>query len=139
MKYWLLKTEPDVYSIEDLKRDGRAMWDGVRNIKANNYIKKMEIGDYVFIYHTGKERSIVGIGKIVTSSYPDPTSDNPKFHAIDVEYVKRLVNPVTLKEIKESLSFTDWELVNLPRLSVMPVKVEYWHKVLTLAGDNFEI
>lgn len=134
MSQWLMKTEPDEFSIEDLKREGKSMWDGVRNFKANKFIREMEEGDKVFIYHTGSERQIVGIGVVVGQSYPDPTTEDKKFHAIDIGYLNHLHNPVSLKTIKEDPFFADWELVRISRLSVMPVKPEYWEKILSLSS-----
>ena len=136
MSLWLLKTEPDDFSIEDLKQEGKSMWDGVRNFKANKYIREMKDGDKVFIYHTGNERKIVGVGVVVGESYPDPTSENPKFHAIDIGYLSHLKQAVTLKKIKADSFFEDWDLVRISRLSVMPVKAEFWEKILSLANGN---
>lgn len=134
MNRWLLKTEPDEFSIEDLKQEGKSMWDGVRNFKANKFIREMKEGDKVLIYHTGNEREIVGIGVVVGQSYPDPTTEDHKFHAIDIGYLNHLQNPVTLKTIKADPFFSDWELVRISRLSVMPVKAEYWEKILSLSS-----
>ncbi len=133
MKYWLLKTEPEDFSLNDLKTEGVSMWDGVRNLRANKYIREMEKGDKAFIYHTGKERQIVGIGVIVDKSYPDPTSNDPKFHAIDVSYLNE-IKPVTLKEIKGDPFFEQWELVRISRLSVMPVTKEYWDRIIQISN-----
>ncbi|QNO15594.1 EVE domain-containing protein [Alkalicella caledoniensis] len=133
MKYWLLKTEPDDYSLDDLKAEGVGMWDGVRNFKAAKYMKEMNEGDKVFIYHTGKEKQIVGIGIVAKESYLDPTDEKEKFVAVDISYLSELKRPVTLKEIKADPDFKEWELVNISRLSVMPVKKEYWEKILTLS------
>lgn len=133
MNFWLLKTEPEDFSIEDLKSEGKSMWDGVRNFKANKYIREMKDGDKAFIYHTGKERQIVGIGIVVGQSYPDPTAENDKFHAIDIAYLNTLQRPVTLKEIKQDPEFENWQLVTMSRLSVMPVTEEHWGKILNLS------
>lgn len=136
MNFWLLKTEPDEFSIEHLKDEGKAMWDGVRNFKANKYIREMEAGDKVFIYHTGNERRIAGIGIVLGASYPDPTSHDSRFHAINIGYLEHLSRQVTLKEIKSDPFFDHWELVRLSRLSVMPVKPQYWEKILSLSNNK---
>lgn len=136
MSYWLLKTEPNDYSYSDLVRDGRAMWDGVRNHTAMRNIRNMQPGDLAFIYHTGKEKAIVGIAEIMTLAYPDPTADDPKWKAVDVAAREALARPVTLQEIKSWPELADWELVRLPRLSVMPVPERAWQMVLAAAKNG---
>lgn len=135
MRYWLLKTEPEDYSLNHLKSEGVGMWDGVRNFSAAKNMKEMEVGDKVFIYHTGKERKIVGIGIVAKESYPDPTDKQNKFVAVDVSYLSKLDRPVTLKEIKSDPDFEHWELVRISRLSVMPVTKENWDKIITLSKN----
>ena len=135
MNYWLLKTEPDDYSYADLVEHGRDMWDGVRNHTAQRHLRSMQPGDLAFIYHTGKERAVVGIAEVMASAYPDPTSDDPKWQAVDVAAREALARPVTLKEVKSWPELADWELVRLPRLSVMPVPKQAWQMVLAAAQN----
>ncbi|HHW98698.1 MAG TPA: EVE domain-containing protein [Firmicutes bacterium] len=136
MNYWLLKTEPEDYSFADLMRNGRDMWDGVRNHTAQRHLRSMQPGDLAFIYHTGKERAIVGIAEVMTLAYPDPTADDPKWQAVDVAARDPLPRPVTLQEIKSWPELAQWELVRLPRLSVMPVPEQAWRMVMEAATDG---
>lgn len=131
MANWLLKTEPEEYSWNDLERDVRATWDGVKAPAALKNIARMKPEDKVFFYHTGKERKVVGIAKVVSEPYPDPEEADEKLLVVDIEAVKPLKNSVTLKAIKETELFPEWELVRLPRLSVVPVSKEQWNKVLS--------
>jgi predicted RNA-binding protein with PUA-like domain len=126
MNYWLLKTEPDEYSWQDLKNEGNDSWDGVKGSGALKHMRFMKPGDKVFIYHTGKEKAIVGTATITREAYPDPDSDDGRLLVVDLEAGQALPKPVTLAEIKQSGNFTDWELVRQPRLSVMPVSKEQW-------------
>lgn len=132
MALWLLKTEPSTYSWDDLVRQGRAVWDGVKNPFALNHLKAMQPGDSAFVYHTGGEKSVIGIAKVVRAAYPDPRSKDPKLVVVDLEPVKKLPRPVTLAEIKADTFFQDWALVRVPRLSVMPVTREQWMRVLEM-------
>ncbi|KYZ78233.1 ubiquinol-cytochrome C reductase [Anaerosporomusa subterranea] len=135
MAYWLAKTEPDTFSYADLERLGKDRWNGVRNFVALRHMRQMQPGDMVFIYHTGKEKAIVGIAEVVSLPYPDPESDDSRFIVVEFIPKRWLTRPVTLKEIKTSQAFADWELVTQSRLSVMPVSVDNWQKILVLA-DN---
>ncbi len=134
MAYWLVKTEPTEYNYNDLERLGRDRWNGVRNFKALNNIKKMLPSDLVFVYHTGKEKAIIGVAEVVSKPYPDPGESDPKLIVADMLPRYRLPYPVSLKTIKTNPAFQDWELVHLPRLSVMPVREDYWRLVHQLAG-----
>lgn len=125
--YWLLKTEPNDYSWTDLCREKEAIWDGVKAPAAIKNIKEMKPGDLAFIYHTGKERAIIGIAKIVSSPYLNPETNELVFKLAPVE---KLPKDVTLKQIKESGMFADWDLVRLPRLSVMPVNQKQWENII---------
>jgi predicted RNA-binding protein with PUA-like domain len=150
MAYWLMKSEPDVYSIDDLKRDGREMWDSIRNYQARNMMRDdMRIGDDVFFYHSNcKEPGIAGIAKVVSKPYPDPTQfdpksnyfdpksdkDNPRWILVDVEFVRKLTRPITLAEIKAEPGLEDMILTRRGnRLSIMPVDQEHWDLILSLA------
>jgi len=124
MAYFLAKTDPDTYSIDDLKREGKTTWDGVRNPTAVNFIKTMKPGDTIIVYHTGDEKAIVGLAKVVSSARPDPKDD--RSWVADFEYVKHAKKQVTLKDIKESHEFDDWALVRVGRLSTMSAPPEFW-------------
>lgn len=127
MAYWLLKTEPLDYSYRDLEQRQRDVWDGVKNFVAQKNIKSMQPGDLAFIYHTGKEKAIIGVAEVVSSPYPDPGGE--KLMVMDVSPQYRMKRPVTLAEIKKDSFFSGWELVRLPRLSVMPVTRTHWEAV----------
>lgn len=133
MSYWLTKTEPETYSFADLVRLGRDRWNGVKNPVALKHIKSMQPGDQVFIYHTGKEKAIVGVAQVVSQPYPDPELGNPRLVVVDLVPKYQLPRPVTLKEIKANPGFQDWALVHQPRLSVMPVTAAQWELVLKLS------
>ncbi len=131
--YWLLKSEPGDYSYDDLEKEGRAVWDGVKNPVALKHMRQMKPGDQAFFYHTGSEKAIVGITRVETEAYPDPELENEKLVVFEVNPVKRLAQPVTLSRVKESGQFKDWELVRVPRLSVMPVPQQTWTRILEIA------
>ncbi len=124
MAYFLAKTEPQKYSIDDLKRDGTAEWDGVRNPAAVNAIKTMKPGDTVIIYHSHRDAAVVGLAEV--TSPPRPDKKDPRSWVTDFEYVKHAIRPMTLREIKESHKFDDWALVRQGRLSTMSVPTEFW-------------
>ncbi|KUG03454.1 hypothetical protein ASZ90_019156 [hydrocarbon metagenome] len=125
--YWLLKTEPNEYSWDNLTQETEAIWDGVRAPAAIKNIKQMKPGDLAFIYHTGKERNIIGIAEITSLPYLNPDNNELVFKLIALE---KLPKAVTLKQIKESGMFVDWDLVRLPRLSVVPVDTKQWECIL---------
>lgn len=133
MARWLVKTEPDEYSFEDLLQAGRDVWDGVKNNLALKHMREMKPGDDVFVYHTGNVRAIVGIGKVVSQPYPDPNEENDRWIVVDIEAVRSLNRPVSLKEIKADPSFSDWELVRISRLSVMPVPDDLWNRIMVMS------
>ena len=132
MAYWLVKSEPGTWSWADQVQAGRTHWDGVRNAQALGNMRRMAVGDEAFFYHSGKERRIVGIVRIVRAFYDDPK--DPKSGLVDVETVAPLRRPVTLAEIKADPAFADLALVRQPRLSVMPVSPDQWHRLLEMAG-----
>lgn len=117
MTYFLAKTDPETYSIDDLERERRTVWDGVKNPQALRAIAAMKPGDRVFIYHSQSEAAVVGTAKVASAPRPDPK--HPKLTVVELEYTGRLRNPVTLREIKESGEFNDWALVRQSRLSTM--------------------
>ena len=131
--YWLLKTEPSTYSFADLQRDQRTVWDGVKNPQALKNLSQVQKGDRLFIYHTGDEKAVVGIATALSGAYADPKKNDPKLLVIDLGPSAPLPRPVTLTEIKASPKFTGWELVRLPRLSVMPVSPDHWTEIERLA------
>lgn len=132
--FWLLKTEPGEYSYADLEAAGRDRWDGVKNPTALRHLRAMVPGDRAFIYHTGRERAVVGVAEVVSPPYPDPDGDDPRWVVVDVLPRGRLVQPVSLATIKAESAFVGWELVRLPRLSVMPVPPAHWERILQMAG-----
>ena len=133
MAYWLMKSEPDVYSWERLVKEGRTAWNGVRNYLANNNMKAMKIGDQAFFYHSNTDRAIIGIMKIVKTWHPDPTDETGRFGMVDVAPVRALPQPVTLAVIKEIPALKQMAFVRQGRLSVSPVTEAEWKKVLKLA------
>jgi predicted RNA-binding protein with PUA-like domain len=149
MAYWLMKSEPDVYSIDNLAKDGREMWDSIRNYQARNMMRDdMRIGDEIFFYHSNcKTPGIVGIMKVASEPYPDPvqfnrksryfdeksSKDNPRWILVDVEFVRKLSRNITLTEIKAEKSLEDMILTRRGnRLSIMPVEKKHWKKILSL-------
>jgi len=130
VRHWLLKTEPSTYSFDTLEKEGRAVWDGVANPVALKHLRSMAAGDQALIYHTGAEKQVVGVAKVTRGGYPDPQRDDPKLVVVDLAPVRR-VRPVTLAAIKADSRFADWELVRLPRLSVMPVSPERFKLIVS--------
>ncbi len=135
-QYWLLKTEPSDYSYTDLERDVRTIWDGVSNNFALKHLRTIKTGDLAFIYHTGKERALVGIAEVISDPYPDPTKSDPKLAVMDVKAREELPHSVSLAEVKADSKFSDFLLVRLPRLSVMPVTPPQWNRLLAMAGAS---
>lgn len=133
MKYWLLKTEPTVYSYDDLVKDKNTTWDGVSSPAGLKNIRSIKKGDLAFIYHTGDEKKIVGVGEITKDSYTDPKQDNEKLVVFDIKAVRKLKNPVTLSHIKSDKKYSGYTLVREPRLSVMEVPKEYWDDFLGMS------
>jgi predicted RNA-binding protein with PUA-like domain len=130
---WLLKTEPGTYSWEDLVRDKRTAWDGIKNPLALKHLRSASRGDEVIIYHTGNERRAMGFARIVKAAYPDPKLDDPKRLVVDVEAAEPLAAPVTLEQIKGDPAFTGWDLLRLSRLSFVPVPLPMRRRLLALA------
>jgi predicted RNA-binding protein with PUA-like domain len=131
---WLVKEEPEHYSYDDLVRDGKTSWTGVRNPLAQKHLRSIRKGDRIFFYHTGKEKAVVGIVKAATDPYPDPADTTGALHAIDVVPVKKLKSPVTLAAIKADQTFASLPLVRMPRLSVMPIGDAEWTRIEHMAG-----
>ena len=123
---WLFKEEPTHYSYDDLVRDGKTSWTGVKNPLAQKHLRSVKKGDRIFFYHTGDEKAVVGIARAAGAAYPDPADTSGKLHAVDVEPVKKLKQPVTLAAIKAEKAFAELPLVRMPRLSVMPITDDQW-------------
>jgi len=134
--YWILKTDTDTYPFDQLVRERRAVWDGVTNALALKHIRSMAKGDQAFIYHSGDEKALVGLARIVSDPYPDPKAKDPKLAVVDIEAGDRLARPVTLAEIKANPAFADLGLVRMSRLSVIPVPAEQWKRLLTMARSR---
>ena len=134
MNYWLLKSEPDVYSFDDLVKQEIGTWDGVRNYTARNNLKAMKLGDLAFFYHSNIGREIVGIIKIVEEAFPDPTVDDPRWVAVKVAPLEKLKRPVTLKELKSDPAIQHIELIRQSRLSVIPLSKEDFNYILKLSS-----
>ena len=128
MNYWLLKSEPDVWSIDQQKMSGKngAAWDGVRNYQAANNLKKMKKGDLAFFYHSNIGKEIVGVVKIIKTAFVDKTDKEGRFVAVQVRFVEKLKRPVTLETIKKTERISHLPLIKQSRLSVMPVDYKSW-------------
>lgn len=136
MAYWLLKSEPVKYPWSQMVKDGRTHWDGVRNHQASNNLKAMKIGDQAFFYHSNEGLEIVGVVEIVAEYYPDPSDTSGRFGMVDVAPVMPLTQSVTLKTMKADPMLQNMALVRQSRLSVCPVTVDEWARVLDLAGHT---
>lgn len=133
MNYWLMKTEPGTYSWDDLVKEKRTHWDGVRNFQARNNMRAMKAGDLVFVYHSVKEKTIKGVAKVVKEAYPDHTAKEGDWSMVDITPVKPLKKERTLEEIKANPKLKEMVLVNNSRLSVQPVKKSEWIECLKMA------
>ena len=136
MAFWLMKSEPGSWSWEDQMREGTAHWDGVRNYQASNNMKAMTRGDRAFFYHSGKERSIVGIVEVVKEYYPDHTDSSGRFGMVDVKALKPVAEPVTLARIKAEPRLAGLDLLRQSRLSVVPVGAAEWRILCAMAGTQ---
>jgi predicted RNA-binding protein with PUA-like domain len=135
MKYWLMKSEPDVWSIEQQKKAGSkgAAWDGVRNYQAANNLRGMKRGDQCFFYHSNIGKEIVGIVEVIKEHYPDKTDQSGRFVAVTVRFLKKFNKPITLEEIKKNKELSHLYLIKQSRLSVMPIDSKSW-KILNKMG-----
>ena len=138
MKYWLLKSEPNVWSIDQQQKAGSSGtdWDGVRNHQAKNNLKKMKKGDLCFFYHSNIGKEIVGIVEVVKTAFTDPTDKTNTFVAIKVKYKKKFYNPITLENIKKNASLKGLALIKQSRLSVMPIDTKCWKIILKMGNIN---
>ncbi|MBI1762192.1 MAG: EVE domain-containing protein [Acidobacteria bacterium] len=123
---WLFKTEPEAYSYDDLERDKKCIWDGVSSNQALKNLRAVKLGDEILIYHTGNEKAIVGLAEVIKDAYPDPTANDEHLLVVNLKPKRRLAQPLTLAEIKANEAFSEFDLVRLPRLSVVPISKEYW-------------
>lgn len=123
---WLFKTEPEEYSFADLERDKKCVWDGVSNNLALKHLREVKLGDEILIYHTGNEKAIVGVAEVISEPYPDPKANDEHLVVVNLKPKRRLAQPLTLAEIKAIDGLSEFDLVRLPRLSVMPISKEYW-------------
>ena len=130
---WLFKTEPSAYSWADLVRDQRTVWDGVKNALALRHLAAVAKGDEVLIYHTGDEKAAVGIAKAARGAYPDPKQKDARLLVVDLEPVNPLARPVALGEMRANRRLAGFDLLRLPRLSVMPVSAEHWTAIMEMA------
>ena len=136
MQYWLLKSEPDVWSLDQQKKSGSrgADWDGVRNYQAANNLKKMRKGDLCFFYHSNIGKEIVGIVEVIKTAFIDPTDKEKRFVAVKVKYKNKLKTPVSLENIKKNKDLKDIALIKQSRLSVMPIDTKCWKIILKMGS-----
>ena len=131
MAYWLLKTEPSNYAYADLEADQGTLWDGVSNNLALKHLRRIRRGDQALIYHTGGERVVVGIAEVTSDPFPDPERDDPRLVVVEVKPRRKLAKPIPLADIKADPELKDFDLVRLPRLSVVPVTEAVWKRLLS--------
>ena len=135
---WLFKEEPSNYSYDAFAKDRKTVWSGVRNPVAQRNLRAVKKGDEVFYYHTGNEKSVVGVARAACDAYPDPKDKAGRAHVVDIVPVRKLKRPVTLAEVKGDPFFKDFALVRISRLSVMPVTDEEWARIEAMAGNAGE-
>ena len=135
MAFWLLKSEPSVYSFDELIKEKQTCWSGVRNYAARLHLKNMKTGDLAFFYHSNEGTAIVGIAKISKEAYQDPTTSDERWVAVDIKPFKKLKQPVSLAEIKKDKRLTNMALVRIGRLSCQPVTEEEWKIIMEMAGE----
>ena len=132
---WLFKSDPEHYSYQDLARDKKTVWDGISNNLALKHLRSVRRGDEVMIYHSGGERAVVGMAKVMSDPYPDPKKRDARLVVVDIAARGMVKRPVGLDEIKKQSELKDFDLVRLPRLSVMPVSEKQWQALLALAKE----
>ena len=131
---WMVKQEPESYSWDDLVRDGRTDWTGVRNFQARNNLRQMKAGDSILFYHSGAVKSVVGIAEVAKAAYPDPTADDPQWVAVDIKPLKPLKKAVSLAEIRSAPTLSNMALIRQSRLSVMPVTREEFETIVEMGS-----
>ena len=134
MNYWLVKSEPSTYSFERLIKEKLTVWDGVRNYLARNNLKAMKLGELVLFYHSNEGKSVVGVAKVVKEAYPDPSINDERWVAIDIEAVKPLKNHVSLEQIKSDPELAQVALIKQSRLSVMPLNKAEFERIIKLGS-----
>lgn len=135
MAYWLVKSEPYVYSFDMLVKDKKTNWDGVRNYSARNNLREMQKGDMVFFYHSNEGMAIVGIASVTKTAFPDNTTDVPGWVAVEIKPEKKLKTPVPLSVIKKDQRLSNMDLVRISQLSVQKVRPAEWKIILKMAGE----
>jgi predicted RNA-binding protein with PUA-like domain len=135
MAYWLVKSEPSVYSWEQFEKDGKTVWDGIRNYASRLHLRAMKKGDEVLYYHSNEGLDIVGIAKVIKEAYQDPSTDED-WSAVDLKPVKKLKHPVSLKQIKTEKRLKDMALLRISRLSVQPVTDAEWAVIMELSNQK---
>ena len=136
MAYWLVKSEPSVYSWDDFVKEGQTCWSGIRNYAARLHLRSMKKGDDVLFYHSNEGTAIVGIAKVIKEHYQDPTTDDDRWCAVDLKPLKKIKNPVSLEMIKKDKRLAQMALVRIGRLSTQPVTKLEWDIVMKLAGEK---
>jgi predicted RNA-binding protein with PUA-like domain len=135
MAYWLVKSEPNKYAFSDLQRDGKTVWDGVRNNAAALHLKAMRLDDQVFYYHSQEGLAVVGVAKVVREAFPDPSDTAGRFVAVELAPIRPLPKPVPLADIKANPALAGMTMLREFRLSVSPVKPDEWAVILKMAGE----
>ena len=134
--FWLVKSEPNSYSFDDLQRDGRTVWDGVRNNAAALHLKAMRAGDEVLFYHSQEGKAVVGVARVAREAYPDPSDPSGRFVAVELTPVRPLPRPVSLSDMKANPGLSGMTMLRQSRLSVSPVSADEWAVILTMAGET---
>ena len=132
---WLVKSEPSTYSYADLERDGKTVWDGVRNFTARGHLKEMQVGDQVFFYHSQEGKAVVAIAEVAKEAFPDKSDETGRFVAVELKPVRPLKAPVTLEDMKANPALADLKMIRQGRLSVSPVTADEWKAILKMAGE----
>jgi len=133
--HWLVKSEPDTYSFEDLQRDGKTVWDGVRNYAAAGHLKAMKVGDQVLFYHSQEGKDLVGVALVAKEAFPDASDPTGKFVAVELTPVRKLPRSVTLADMKATPALSEMAMLRQGRLSVSPVSDAEWATILKMAGE----
>ena len=136
MSKWLLKTEPECYSWDDLVRDKKAVWDGVSNALALKHIRTMKKGDLALIYHTGDQRTAIGVAEIVSNPYPDPKDEDERLAVVELKPKRKLSRGVSISDIKADPTFAGWDFIRNGRLGVVPVPEKMWKRIEELAKES---
>jgi predicted RNA-binding protein with PUA-like domain len=136
MQYWLIKSEPFVYSFDDLEKEGKTLWEGVRNYQARNNLRAMKKGDLALFYHSNEGLEVVGIAKVSKEHYPDPTAEKGDWSVVEFVPYKKLARPVTLKEIKATSALAEIALIRNGRLSVMPLQPAEYELIINMSKEK---